>query len=222
MYLKKYKSALKHIGQHIHRRATSIGENIEAEMPTEEQECLNLIKDQRLYSEALNLFCVSSTSPHKLVKMHSKICVAYADYLLSKKYYEDAALMYESGKDILQAVSAWEKSGNWSYCLALATDAKISATDFVDICRRLIEKLTEEKRHNEAAMILTEHLEDCGEEAVALLADGHCWHDAYRLAAKLGRPDLHETHLTPAIMEAFELTSSSVTTTRTKFDAQVS
>ena len=79
-----------------------------------------------------------------------------------------------------------------------------------------------DKRHNEAAIILTEHLEECGEEAVELLAEGHLWHDAYRLAAKLGRMDLCETHLKPYILDATETTLCNVENAKDKFISQVS
>ena len=70
-------------------------------------------------------------------------------------------------------------------------------------------------------MILTEHLEECGEEAVAVLTEGHCWHDAYRLAAKLGRMDLCETHLKPFIIDATETILSNIKNAEEKFTTQV-
>ena len=78
-----------------------------------------------------------------------------------------------------------------------------------------------DKRHNEAAIILTEHLEECGEEAVEVLAEGHLWHDAYRLATKLGRMDLCETHLKPYILDATDTIFSNVENAKDTFLAQV-
>lgn len=63
------------------------------------------------------VFLVSSIFSDSL---HGDICRIYADYLLAKKYYEDAALMYERGGLKLQAIDAWEKSLNWGYCIALS------------------------------------------------------------------------------------------------------
>ena len=70
-------------------------------------------------------------------------------------------------------------------------------------------------------MILTEHLEECGEEAVAVLTEGQCWPDAYRLATRLGRMDLYETHLKPSIIEAAENISNNIRNTTIKFNSQV-
>ena len=70
-------------------------------------------------------------------------------------------------------------------------------------------------------MILTEHLDECGEEAVEILTEGHCWHEAYRLAARLGRMDLCETHLKPCIIEATDITLSNVKNAEEKFTNQV-
>ena len=78
-----------------------------------------------------------------------------------------------------------------------------------------------EKRHNEAAIILTEHLVECGEEAVEVLADGHFWQDAYRLTAMLGRMDLCETHLKPCILDAADIVMSNIEELRDKFIEQV-
>ena len=78
-----------------------------------------------------------------------------------------------------------------------------------------------EKRHNEAAIILTEHLPECGEEAVEVLAEGHFWQDAYRLTSNLGRPDLCETHLKPFILDATEIIVSNIENAREKFLEQV-
>ena len=110
-------------------------------LTSEEEEFLNLVKEQRLYSDALKILTSISHSNKPNLKIYSKLLITYGDYLLSKKYYEDAALMFETGQDTLSAISAWEKSGNWSYCLALASQEKLSASNFENICRRLVERL---------------------------------------------------------------------------------
>ena len=138
MYLKRYRLALKHLAKYISDNPSN--ENNEVST-TEEVELLNLVREQRLYSEALKIFKLSSGSSDHIRHVHSKISIAYADYLFSKKYYEDSALMYESGNDRTNAIKAWEQAGNWAYCLALATSEKMPSSEFELICRRLIEKL---------------------------------------------------------------------------------
>ena len=55
-----------------------------------------------------------------------------------------------------------------------------------------------------------------------MLAEGHFWHDAYRLASKLGRMDLWETHLKPYILAATDNVMSNIENAQEKFLAQVS
>ena len=139
MHLQRYKSALNHIIKHILN--TTNTEDDHNVLTSEEEEFLNLVKEQRLYSEALKILTSISHSNRPNLKIYSKLLITYGDYLLSKKYYEDAALMFETGQDTLSAIAAWEKSGNWSYCLALASQEKLSASNFENICRRLVERL---------------------------------------------------------------------------------
>ena len=138
MYLKRHRVALKHIAKYVTNNITNTNGE---ELSTEENELLQLVKEQRLYSEALKIFQQSSSSPDHVRRIHSRLAVAYADYLYSKKYYEDSALMYESGYDNINAMKAWEQAGNWSYCLALASKEKLSTSEFEALCRRLVEKL---------------------------------------------------------------------------------
>ena len=59
------------------------------------------------------------------------VCGAYGDYLVAKKYYEDAAMIYERGDFRAEAVAAWEKSLNWRMCLAAAQAAnEMTAAEF--------------------------------------------------------------------------------------------
>ena len=80
---------------------------------------------------------------------------------------------------------------------------------------------SDEKRHKEAAAILIEYLNESGEEAVEVLTEGHCWCEAFRLAAKLNRIDLCETHLKPNIIDASELILTNIKTAKQKFATQV-
>ena len=141
IHLKRYRSALKHIVNNIIEMTSS--DSDDQQMTTAQvNELLNLVKDQRLFSDALGMLKITQSSPINLVQIHSRLAISYADYLLSKRYYEDAALMYELGKDESNAIHAWEKSGNWSYCIALASNEKsMKSSDFEGLCRRLVERL---------------------------------------------------------------------------------
>ena len=167
MHLKRYGSALKHIAKCC---------------PDKLDECLSLIKSQRLYQESLTLF---PDQP----ECHREVCRIYGDYLITKRYFEDAALVYEAGDLKVEAVDAWEKSPNWSNCLAQASDVVQNKTQFIELCRRLAEKLLEEKRPLPAAQIFLEYLND-PEEAVAALIGGQMWSEAARIINKHNRKDL--------------------------------
>ena len=54
------------------------------------------------------------------LQTQKEVCGAYGDYLVAKKYYEDAAMIYERGALQAEAVAAWEKSLNWRMCLTAA------------------------------------------------------------------------------------------------------
>ena len=118
-----------------------------------------------------------------------EICRVYGDYLLSKKYFEDAALIYEKGLLTSQAIEAWEKAVNPSYCLAAAKMLNLSPNEMTSLYRRLVSRLVDEKRHTEASNLLVEYLDDV-EEAVAVLVGGLCWSEAQRLISKHSRHDL--------------------------------
>lgn len=198
LHLKRYSSALKNI--------SLCGQD-------SLDECLLLIKSQRLYSEAVELYQPGT-------ECHKEVCRIYGDYLLIKKYCEDAALIYEAGGLLLEAVQAWEKSPNWSYCLALAKTVVHPQNEFVALCRRIAEKLREEKRFSEAAQVLNEYLND-PEEAVVTLLEGRNWDEATRIIHEHQRPDLFDTHFNVSLKEASEDTLASIEKNKIAFHDQL-
>jgi hypothetical protein len=108
---------------------------------------------------------------------------------MTKKYFEDAALIYERGLMKAQAVEAWEKAVSPSYCLSAAKTLDLLPNEMTSLCRRLVSSLVDSKRHIEASHILVEYLDDV-EEAIAVLVGGQCWSEAQRLIAKHSRHDL--------------------------------
>lgn len=115
LHLKRFTSALNHISKCV---------------PEYVEECLDLVKNQRLYLEAISIFQNSKNKD-----TYQKICQIYGDYLASKKYFEDAALIFEAGNLNNEAVSAWEQSGNWNYCLSLAKTVVSSPNEYSSLCR---------------------------------------------------------------------------------------
>ena len=157
-------------------------------------EALELVKNQRLYNQALKLYQIGS-------KSYIEMCRIYGDYLITKKYFEDAALIYEAANLNLEAINAWEQSENWNFCLSLAQEHIKIPAEMANLCSRLVEKLKDSHRHAEAANILMEYLND-PEEALVVLLQGQVWSEAIRLIYKHNRMDLYETNLKPALIEA--------------------
>jgi elongator complex protein 1 len=125
----------------------------------------------------------------QLILFQQEVCRIYGDYLLSKKYFEDSALIYERGGMMDKAVDSWEKAVCPSYCLSAAKTLGLSPNEMSSLCRRLVESLTDGKRHLEASHLLLEYLDDV-EEAVATLVSGNLWSEAQRLIVKHSRKDL--------------------------------
>lgn len=190
LHLKRYDTALEHLSRLEHSEY--------------DQEVMDLVTSQRLFLPALTLFPSDSrrykvgsdvdtncpsTSNSLLSWCSKEICKVYGEYLVSKKYYEDAALILERSNLLKEASEAWEKALNWRFSLALAQRAGFSVLDTVALCQRLVQRLTDNQRFAEAAIIYKDHLDNV-EEAVATLTSGRLWTEAYLLITKAQRPDL--------------------------------
>ncbi|XP_026686870.1 elongator complex protein 1-like [Diaphorina citri] len=77
------------------------------------EECLELIRKHKLWSQVLDVFPKSSSSYKKIVK-------EYAFQLELKGRWEEAAVMYERGEAVEEAVKCFVKAGAWRSALALA------------------------------------------------------------------------------------------------------
>ncbi|TRY67043.1 hypothetical protein TCAL_11445 [Tigriopus californicus] len=177
---RKYK-----IDIHLKRYAKALSNLAQEQETTYDEECLSLIRNQRLYIDGMIIF-------RKKNELFKAVCEAYGDYLTVKNYYEDAALTYQRGGWSLKALDAWERSLNFRYCLGLAQTLKLPQNELLALCQRLVQSLKEERKYSEAALIHMEYLSD-GEEGVACLIEGHAWAEAFRWIAKLNRPDLKGT-----------------------------
>lgn len=59
----------------------------------------------------------------------------------------------------------------------------------IELCEEMVERLVEEKRHDEAAKILKEKLNRF-EDSIATLCQGRLWHQAWTDAQCMKREDL--------------------------------
>jgi len=173
-YLKRFESALHHI----------------AKCQDKFEACIELVKEFRLFKPAMDLFPLGSDN-------YKQVCQSYASYLETKRYYEDASILYERAGKLDQAVTQAELGLSWQRAGYLARKAKWSADRLVELYRNLATKLENNGLAVESAVVCKEWLQD-PEEAVAVLTRCNKWQEVLRQARDGGREDLVETHIRPA------------------------
>ncbi|KAM6169330.1 elongator complex protein 1 [Rhynchocyon petersi] len=178
-YLKRYEKAIGHLSK--------CG-------PDYFPECLNLIKDQNLYNEALKLYPADS-------QQYKDISVAYGEHLLQEQRLEPAGLVFARCGAYEKALEAFLACGNWQQALCMAAQLNFTQDKLAALGRTLAGKLTEQSKHSAAAMVLEQYAQDY-EEAVLQLLDGAAWEEALRMVYKYNRLDIIETNIKPSILEA--------------------
>lgn len=178
-HLKRYRKALHHLSKCGEEHFT---------------ELLNLVKDQRLYSDALDLFSSDG-------QQYKTLSVAYAEHLVEQQQAEQAGLLLWRCGETARALQAFVSCSSWRHALAVATHIPLAPEQLTQLARDLAEKLLEAKRHTEAALCLEQYAKDC-EEAISALIEGAAWEEALRLIYLYNRQDIIETNLKTAILEA--------------------
>ncbi|XP_072524985.1 elongator complex protein 1 [Salminus brasiliensis] len=178
-HLKRYKKALHHLSKCGEEHFT---------------EALNLVKDQRLYTEALQLYPAES-------QQYKLLSVAYAEHLVEQQQAEQAGLLLWRCGEMSRALQAFVSCTSWRHALAVATHIPLPPEQLAQLARDLAEKLLEVRRHAEAALLLEQYAKD-SEEAISALIEGAAWEEALRLIYLYSRQDITETHLKPALLEA--------------------
>ena len=113
----------------------------------------------------------------------------YGNYLEQKRYFEDAALIFQDGGHNREAMTSWLKDGNWQFCIAKAWELNFSPAEITILYESLVQKLKEEKRFKEAAHLAKDFLKR-DEEAVEILVEGCVWADSFTLIRTTNREDL--------------------------------
>ncbi|KAI5100646.1 elongator complex protein 1 [Silurus meridionalis] len=178
-HLKRYKKALHHLSKCGEEHFT---------------ELLNLVKDQKLYTEALQLYPADS-------QQYKMLSVAYAEHLLEDQQAEQAGLLLWRCGEMPRALQAFVSCTSWRHALAVATHIPVPPTQLTQLARDLAEKLLEMRKHTEAALLLEQYAKDC-EEAISALIEGAAWEETLRIIYLYNRPDIIETNLKPALLEA--------------------
>merc|ERR1712106_572639 len=185
-HLKRYESALVHI----------------AKCHDQFDVCIELVKEFRLFKSALDLFPLASDN-------YKQVCQCYAAYLETKRYHEEASLLYERAGKLDLAVAQADLALRWQRAGYLARKAMWSADKLVELYRNMAAKLETNGMGIEAALVSRDWLQD-PEEAVAILARSHHWQEVLRQARDGNREDLVETHIRPAMVERRKVVEGSV------------
>uniref|UniRef100_A0A4W5NSL0 IkappaB kinase complex-associated protein n=1 Tax=Hucho hucho TaxID=62062 RepID=A0A4W5NSL0_9TELE len=179
-HLKRYRKALHHLSKCGEEHFT---------------EALNLVKDQRLYSEALGLYPTDSPQ-------YKALSCAYAEYLVEQQQAEQAGLLLWRCGEATRALQAFVGSASWRNALCVAEQIPLPSDQLALLARDLAgTKLIELRRYTEAAILLERYAKDC-EEAISALITGAVWEEALRLVYLYNRQDIIETNLKPALLEA--------------------
>uniref|UniRef100_A0AAR2J7K0 Elongator complex protein 1 n=1 Tax=Pygocentrus nattereri TaxID=42514 RepID=A0AAR2J7K0_PYGNA len=114
-HLKRYKKALHHLSKCGEEHFT---------------EALNLVKDQRLYIEAMQLY--PSDSPQ-----HKVLSVAYAEHLMEQQQAEQAGLLLWRCGEMACALQAFVSCTSWRHALAVATHIPLPPEQLAQLARDL-------------------------------------------------------------------------------------
>nr|XP_040028931.1 elongator complex protein 1 isoform X1 [Gasterosteus aculeatus aculeatus]XP_040028932.1 elongator complex protein 1 isoform X1 [Gasterosteus aculeatus aculeatus] len=178
-HLKRYRKALHHLSkcgeEHFH-------------------EALQLVKEQKLYSEALRLYAADAAK-------HKALSCVYAEHLMEQQQAEQAGLLLWRCGEPVGALQAFASSSSWRNAICTAQQIPLPPDQLALLARDLAEKLTEQRRYSEAALLLDQYAKDC-EEAILALITGSVWEEALRLIYMHNRQDITETNLRPALLEA--------------------
>uniref|UniRef100_A0A3Q1AT07 Elongator complex protein 1 n=1 Tax=Amphiprion ocellaris TaxID=80972 RepID=A0A3Q1AT07_AMPOC len=177
-HLKRYKKALLHLSK--------CGEEHFGE-------ALQLVKEQKLYSEALKLYATDSVH-------YKALNCAYAEHLVEHQQAEQAGLLLWRCGEPVRALQAFAGSSSWRNAICVAQQIPLPPDQLALLARDLAEKLTEQRRYADAALLLDQYAKDC-EEAILALITGAVWEEALRLIYMHNRQDITETNLKPALIE---------------------
>uniref|UniRef100_A0A672GY78 Elongator complex protein 1 n=1 Tax=Salarias fasciatus TaxID=181472 RepID=A0A672GY78_SALFA len=178
-HLKRYRKALVHLSK-----------SGEEHFP----EVLQLVMEQKLYGEALRLYAAESAQCKAL-------SCAYAEHLVEQQQAEQAGLLLWRCGETASALQAFATSSSWRNAICVAQQMPLPPDQLALLARDLAEKLIEQRRYSEAALLLDQYAKDC-EEAILALITGAVWEEALRLIYMHNRQDITETDLKPALIEA--------------------
>ena len=188
------------IDQHLARNEKALGHIVAC--PEMFDTCLKHVTQHRLYKQALKLLASGS-------ERHMEVCQSYGEYLESKKYHEEASIMFQKAGNTEKAISEAQAGMCWQRAGHLARAAGWSREQLSQLYRQLSGQLETAGKYREAATVLRDWCQD-EEEALAVLVRGCHWTEAVTLVRNISREDLVETHLGPGLLERREKLMASI------------
>ncbi|WAR00251.1 ELP1-like protein [Mya arenaria] len=193
-HLKRYEKALTHI--------VKCG-------PEHFQECLSLVNEHKLHTQALQLYPPSSSQ-------YKEIANGYGDVLAEKRRHDEAAIMYVKGENWEAALSSYLACHQWQQVFCMTAHLKYSSDKEAEVARKLAEELKGRSRWGDAAVVQEQYAGEV-EEAIVTLVQGSLWDEALRLMHKYKRTDFIETDLKPQLLESVEGLHGNLEQTRNTF-----
>ncbi|XP_067016133.1 elongator complex protein 1-like [Acropora muricata] len=166
------------------------------------EELVSLVKEHCLFKEALKLY-------PKSTQQHNELSIAYGEYLAENNRQEEAGLVFTRCGAHGQALTSFQKSGNWRQVFCMASLLHYTKEQVISLARSVAGHLRGHKRYLEASRVMEEYAQD-PEEGIAVLIDGLQWEEALRLMYRHERMDIIETHLKGALDEAYHRHISAI------------
>ena len=190
------------IDQHLERNESALNHIIKC--PDKSNLCHEFIVKHRLFKQALTLLPPKSDE-------YKQVCLSYGEYLESKKYYEEASIMYQKSEHLDQAVNQAKAGLCWERAGYLAKAADWSNDKLLELFGELASQLETAGRYQDAAAVLKDWCQD-EEESVAVLVRGFQWTQSVNMVRNMNRSDLIQTHVGPGLLERREKLVSSLET----------
>ncbi|OWF47940.1 putative elongator complex protein 1 [Mizuhopecten yessoensis] len=197
------------IDEHLKRYSNALG-HISKCGPEHFETCKTLIQKHKLYTEALQLFPVSSEEYKSIAKL-------YGDYLSDKRRHLEAGIIYLNAEEWERALQDFQVCLQWRQVFCMTARLKYSCDTEADIARKLAEQMKMKKQYLDAAHVLEQYAKDT-EEAIVCLIDGCLWEEALRMMYKYGRTDFIETHLMEALTENYNQQMETLENCKSEFD----
>ncbi|XP_077276979.1 putative elongator complex protein 1 [Temnothorax americanus] len=116
VHFKRYELALEHLSKD----------------PTKFEECLNLIRNQKLYQAAIKLFKKNTTE-------YKKVAEVYGEFLSNERKYVEAGMMFYRSGDLDKAVETFSISNdNWEDIIAMSKEMKLSPANSYKLYKTLM------------------------------------------------------------------------------------